>query len=197
MTKVLVLYYSAYGHLETLAGAIADGARSTGAQVDVKRVPETVSDEIAKLAYIKTDQAAPVATIEDLKNYDAIIVGAPTRYGRLAGQMAAFWDGAGALWQSGALSGKVGSVFSSSATQHGGQETTLFNLITNLMHFGLIIVGLPYDWAGQMREDEITGGSPYGITTITGRSRAISENELEGARFQGQRVAEIAAKLAK
>jgi len=195
MTKVLVLYYSAYGHLETLANAIADGARSAGAEVDVKRAPETVSDEIAKAAYFKTDQAAPVATLEDLKNYDAIIVGAPTRYGRVAGQMAAFWDAAGALWQSGALSGKVGSAFSSSSTQHGGAELTIFNLITNLMHFGMVIVGLPYDWAGQMREDEITGGSPYGITTITGRTRAISENELEGARYQGKRVAEVAAKL--
>jgi NAD(P)H dehydrogenase (quinone) len=197
MTKVLVLYYSAYGHLETLANAIAEGAREAGATADVKRVPETVSDEIAKLAYIKTGQDAPVATLDDLKNYDAIIVGAPTRFGRMAGQMAAFWDGAGALWQSGALSGKIGSAFSSTATQHGGQEQTLFSIITNLMHFGMIIVGLPYDWKGQMREDEITGGSPYGITTITGQSRPVSENELEGARYQGKRVSEVAAKLAK
>jgi NAD(P)H dehydrogenase (quinone) len=195
MAKVLVLYYSAYGHMETLANAIAEGARSGGAEVDLKRVPETVSDEVVKLAHIKTDQAAPVATLDDLKNYDAIILGAPTRFGRVVGQMASFWDGAGALWASGALSGKIGSAFSASATQHGGQETTLFNLITQMLHFGMIIVGLPYDWGGQRREDEITGGSPYGITTITGQSRPVSENELDGARYQGKRVAEVAKKM--
>ncbi len=136
-----------------------------------------------------------IATIDDLKNYDAIIVGAGTRYGRLVSQMGAFWDGAGAIWASGALSGKVGSAFSGSATQHGGQELTLFNIITQLMHFGMIIVGLPYDWAGQRRDDEVTGGTPYGITTITGQTRAVSDNELEGARFQGRHVAEVAKKL--
>lgn len=197
MTKVLVLYYSAYGHMEVLANAMAEGARAGGAQVDVKRVPETVPEQIAKAAGFKLNQAAPIASLEDLKAYDAIIVGAPTRYGRLCAQMAAFWDGAGALWAAGALSGKVGSAFSSTATQHGGQETTLFNIITNLMHFGMIIVGLPYDWAGQQTMKEITGGSPYGITTIAGGdgSRMPSENELEGARYQGKRVAEVAAKL--
>jgi NAD(P)H dehydrogenase (quinone) len=179
MTKVLVLYYSAYGHMETLAYAVAEGARSTGAEVDVKRVPETVSEEVIQRAHIKTDQKAPIATIEDLKNYDAIIVGAGTRYGRLVSQMGAFWDGAGAIWASGALSGKVGSAFSGSATQHGG----------------MVIVGLPYDWGGQRRDDEITGGTPYGITTITGQTRAVSDNELDGARYQGRHVAEVAAKL--
>jgi NAD(P)H dehydrogenase (quinone) len=199
MTKVLVLYYSAYGHLEALANAVAEGARSAGAEVDVKRVPETVSDEIAKMAHIKLDQAAPIATVDDLKNYDAIIVGGGTRYGRLVSQMAAFWDGAGAIWASGALSGKVGSAFSATATQHGGQETTLFNIITQFMHFGMIIVGLPYDWKGQMGTDEVTGGSPYGITTMSGGdgSRMPSANELDGARYQGKRVAEVAGKLTK
>ncbi len=197
MTKVLVLYYSTYGHIETMAYAAAEGAREAGADVVVKRVPETVPAEIAKNAHFKLDQPAPVATVQELAEYDAIILGVPTRYGRMASQMASFWDAAGALWASGALTGKVGSVFSSTATQHGGQETTLFAGITNLMHFGMVIVGLPYAFQGQMTLDEITGGAPYGATTIAGGQgqRQPSENELAGARFQGRHVAQIAAKL--
>lgn len=197
MPKVLVLYYSSYGHLETMANAVAEGARSTGATVDVKRVPETVPEEIARSAYFKLDQAAPVAKIEELADYDAIIVGAPTRFGRVPGQLAAFLDQAGGLWATGALNGKVGGAFTSTATQHGGQETTLFSIITNLLHFGMTIVGLPYSFQGQMRLDEITGGSPYGATTIAGGKgeRQPSENELAGARHQGELIARTAAKL--
>lgn len=197
MAKVLILYYSSYGHLEKMANAVAEGARSTGATVDIKRVPETVPEEIAKGAHFKLDQAAPIAKVEDLAEYDAIIIGAPTRFGRLASQMAAFLDQAGGLWFRGALHGKVGSVFTSTATQHGGQETTLFSLITNMLHFGLVIVGLDYGFGGQMSLTEVTGGSPYGATTISGGdgSRQPSENELAGARYQGERVARIAAKL--
>jgi NAD(P)H dehydrogenase (quinone) len=197
MAKVLVLYYSAYGHIETMAEAIAAGAREAGAHVDVKRVPELAPPDVAKAAHFKLDQAAPVATIGELANYDAIIVGVGTRFGRIASQMANFLDQAGGLWMTGALIGKVGSAFSSTATQHGGQEVTLFSIITNLLHFGMVIVGLPYSFQGQMRQDEITGGSPYGITTITAGdgSRKPSQNELEGARFQGRHVAEIAKKL--
>jgi NAD(P)H dehydrogenase (quinone) len=169
MSKVLVLYYSSYGHIETMAQAVAEGARSAGASVDVKRVPETVPQEIAQSAHFKLDQAAPVATVAELVNYDAIIVGAPTRFGRMPSQMAAFLDQAGGLWARGALNGKVGAAFTSTATQHGGQEMTLFSIITNLMHFGMVIVGLPYSFAGQMTLDEIVGGSPYGATTIAGR----------------------------
>ena len=148
MAKVLVLYYSTYGHIETMAGAIAEGARAAGAQVDIKRVPETVPEEIAKKGHFKLDQAAPVATVEDLANYDAIVVGTGTRFGRMSSQMAAFLDQAGGLWARGALNGKVGAAFTSTATQHGGQETTLFSIITNLLHFGLVIVGLPYSHGG-------------------------------------------------
>ena len=198
MTKVLVLYYSSYGHIETMAQAVAEGARGTGATVDVKRVPETVPEEIAKGAYFKLDQAAPVAKIEDLENYDAIIIGAPTRFGRMPAQLAAFLDQAGGLWARGALNGKVGGAFTSSATQHGGNETTLFSIITNLLHFGMTIVGLPYSHQGQMTIDEITGGAPYGATTVTGGdgSRQPSENELAIARFQGKHVATLAKRLA-
>ncbi|WP_374529625.1 NAD(P)H:quinone oxidoreductase [Novosphingobium sp.] len=197
MSKVLVLYYSSYGHLETMANAIAEGARATGAEVDVKRVPETVPEEIAKGAHFKLDQAAPVASVAELEHYDAIIVGTGTRFGRLSSQMAAFLDQAGGLWARGALNGKVGAAFTSSATQHGGQETTLFNLITNLLHFGMTIVGLDYGHAGQMRNDEVVGGAPYGATTIAGGdgSRQPSETELEGARYLGKRVVETATKL--
>lgn len=197
MAKILVLYYSSYGHIETMAEAVAEGARQAGAQVDIKRVPETAPAEVAKAAHFKLDQAAPVATVAELANYDAIIVGVGTRFGRMASQMASFLDQAGGLWMSGALVGKVGSAFSSTATQHGGQEMTLFSIIANLLHFGMVIVGLPYSFQGQMRQDEITGGSPYGITTIAGGdgSRKPSQNELEGARFQGRHVAEIAKKL--
>ena len=197
MSKVLVLYYSSYGHLETMAQAIAEGARAGGASVDVKRVPETVPLEVAKSAHFKLDQAAPVATVAELVNYDAIIIGAPTRFGRMPAQMAAFLDQAGGLWASGALHGKVGAAFTSTATQHGGQEVTLFSIITNLLHFGMTIVGLNYGHAGQMRNDEIVGGAPYGATTIAKAdgSRQPSETELEGARYQGRVIAETAIKL--
>ena len=197
MPKILVLYYSSYGHIETMANAIAEGARATGAEVDVKRVPETVPEAIAKTAHFKLDQAAPIATVAELANYDAIIVGTGTRFGRISSQMAAFLDQAGGLWATGALNGKVGAAFTSTASQHGGQETTLFSIITNLLHFGMTIVGLPYSHQGQMTLDEIVGGSPYGATTITGGngSRQPSEIELAGARHQGELVAKTAAKL--
>lgn len=197
MAKVLVLYYSAYGHIEAMANAVAEGARETGATVDIKRVPELVPPEVARAAHYKLDQAAPVATIDDLAHYDAIVVGTGTRFGRMSSQMANFLDQAGGLWAKGALNGKVGGAFSSSATQHGGQETTLFSIITNLLHFGMVIVGLNYGHAGQMRLDEITGGSPYGSTTIAGGdgSRQPSANELDGARYQGRVIAETALKL--
>jgi NAD(P)H dehydrogenase (quinone) len=195
--KILVLYHSAYGHIETMAQAVAEGARETGAQVDIRRVPETVPEDVARAAHFKLDQAAPIATIAELADYDAIIIGAGTRFGRMNSQMAAFLDQAGGLWAKGALNGKVGAAFTSTATQHGGQETTLFSLITNLLHFGMVIVGLDYGFAGQMKLDEVTGGSPYGATTIAGGdgSRQPSENELAGARYQGRKVAETAAKL--
>ncbi|MFP5449684.1 MAG: NAD(P)H:quinone oxidoreductase, type IV [Caulobacterales bacterium 32-67-6] len=197
MTKVLVLYYSAYGHIETMAKAVAEGARETGAQVDIKRVPDLVPEEVAKAAHYKLDQEAPVASIQDLAEYDAIIIGVGTRFGRMASQMANFLDQAGGLWASGALNGKVGGAFTATATQHGGQETTLFSLITNLMHFGLVVVGMDYGYQAQMRLDEVTGGSPYGATTITGGdgSRQPSQTELDGARYQGRRIAEVAKKL--
>ena len=197
MSKVLVLYYSSYGHIETMAQAVAEGARSAGATVDVKRVPETAPAEVAKAAHFKLDQAAPVATVAGLPDYDAIIVGCPTRFGRMPSQMASFLDQAGGLWARGALNGKVGGAFTSTATQHGGQEVTLFSVITNLMHFGMVIVGLPYSYQGQMTLDEIVGGSPYGATTIAGGQgqRAPSANELDGARFQGKLIAETANKL--
>jgi NAD(P)H dehydrogenase (quinone) len=197
MAKILVLYYSTYGHIETMANAVADGARGAGAQVDVKRVPELVPTEAAKNSHFKLDQAAPVAAVADLANYDAIIVGTPTRFGRISSQMASFLDQAGGLWASGALNGKVGAAFASSATQHGGQETTLFSIITNLLHFGMIIVGMDYGFAPQMTLEEIVGGAPYGATTIAGGdgSRQPSGKELDGARYQGRRVAEVAAKL--
>lgn len=197
MAKVLVLYYSSYGHIETMANAIAEGARAAGAAVDVKRVPETAPAEVAKAAHFKLDQAAPVATVQDLANYDAIILGSPTRFGRVSSQMAAFLDQAGGLWAKGVLNGKVGAAFTSTASQHGGQETTLFSLITNLLHFGMVIVGLPYSHQGQMTMDEIVGGAPYGATTIASGdgSRQPSEIELAGARHQGELVAKTAAKL--
>ena len=197
MSKVLVLYYSTYGHIETMAAAVAEGARSTGASVDVKRVPETVPEAIAGPAHFKLDQAAPVAAVADLEHYDAIIVGCPTRFGRLPSQMASFLDQAGGLWARGALNGKVGGAFTSTATQHGGQEVTLFSVITNLLHFGMVIVGLPYSFQGQMSIDEIVGGSPYGATTIAGGQgqRQPSAIELDGARHQGRLIAEPANKL--
>jgi NAD(P)H dehydrogenase (quinone) len=197
MPKVLVLYYSAYGHIEAMANAVAEGAREAGAAVDVKRVPELVPVEVAKAAHYKLDQAAAIAKVEELANYDAIIVGTGTRFGRVSSQMASFLDQAGGLWAKGALHGKVGGAFTSSATQHGGQETTLFSIITNLLHFGMVIVGLNYGHTGQMKLDEITGGAPYGATTVTGGdgSRQPSDNELAGARYQGRVIAETAQKL--
>jgi NAD(P)H dehydrogenase (quinone) len=197
MAKVLVLYYSAYGHIEAMANAVAEGARAAGAEVDVKRVPETAPEEIAKAAHFKLDQAAPIAQIADLEHYDAIVVGTGTRFGRIASQMAAFLDQAGGLWARGVLNGKVGAAFTSSATQHGGNETTLFSIIANLLHFGMIIVGLPYSHAGQMTLDEIVGGAPYGATTIAGGdgSRQPSAIELAGARHQGEIVANTAKKI--
>jgi NAD(P)H dehydrogenase (quinone) len=197
MAKVLVLYYSAYGHIETMANAVAEGAREAGAQVDIKRVPELMPLEVATRSHFKLDQPAPVAEIADLANYDAIIVGTGTRFGRMSSQMANFLDQAGGLWATGALNGKVGAAFASTASQHGGQEMTLFSIITNLLHFGLVIVGMDYGYHGQMTLDEIVGGSPYGATTIAGSdgSRKPSQKELDGARYQGRRVAEVAAKL--
>lgn len=197
MAKVLVLYYSTYGHIETMANAIAEGARSAGATVDVKRVPETAPAEVAQAAHFKLDQAAPVATVQELADYDAIVLGSPTRFGRVSSQMAAFLDQAGGLWAAGKFNGKVGAAFTSTASQHGGQETTLFSLITNLLHFGMVIVGLPYSHQGQMNMDEIVGGAPYGATTIASGdgSRQPSEIELAGARHQGELVAKTAAKL--
>lgn len=197
MSKVLILYYSSYGHIEQMAQAVAEGVREAGAEVVIKRVPETVPEAIAKSAYFKLDQEAPVATVAELADYDAIIFGAPTRFGRMPSQMAAFLDQAGGLWASGKLNGKVGAAFTSTASQHGGQETTLFSMITNMLHFGLVVVGLPYSFAGQMGVDEVKGGSPYGATTIahSDGSRQPSATELDGARFQGKHVAEIANKL--
>ena len=198
MAKVLVLYHSTYGHLETMANAVAEGAGSVeGVTVDIKRVPETVPHDLAVASHYKMDQAAPIATVDDLKNYDAIIVGAGTRFGTMASQMQAFWDTTGGLWFSGALIGKVGGAFTATATQHGGQETTLTGFHKTLLHHGLIVVGLPYSYQEQMTLDGIHGGSPYGATTITGGdgSRQPSEIELGGARHQGRHIAEIAQKL--
>lgn len=200
MPKILVLYHSTYGHIEKMAEAVAEGARAIeGVTVDVKRVPELVPEEMAKQSGYKLDQAAPIAKPEELADYDAVIVGAGTRYGTAASQMRNFLDQTGGVWMKGALVGKVGSAFTSTATQHGGQETTLIGLIQTLLHHGMLIAGLPYAWAGQNRIDEITGGSPYGATTITGGdgSRMPSDNELEGARWQGRYVAETALKLEK
>lgn len=197
MAKILVLYYSSYGHIETMANAIAEGARSAGATVDIKRVPETVPEEIARNNHFKLDQAAPVAAVTELENYDAIIVGTGTRFGRMSSQMAAFLDQAGGLWARGALNGKVGGAFVSTGTQHGGQETTLFSIITNLLHFGMTIVGLPYSHQGQMSSDEIVGGAPYGATTVAGAdgSRQPTPIDLDGARHQGELIAKTAIKL--
>ena len=198
MAKVLVLYYSAYGHVETMAGAVAEGARSAGAEVTVKRVPELVPEAAARAAHMKLDQAAPIATVDELPEYDAIIFGTPTRFGNMAAQMRNFLDQTGGLWMKGSLIGKVGSVFASTATQHGGQETTITSFHTTLLHQGMVIVGVPYSAAGLMNLNEITGGTPYGATTLAAPdgSRKPSANELDLARFQGKHVTEIASKLA-
>ena len=198
MAKVLVLYQSSYGHMEQMANAAAEGARAGGAHVMVKRVPELLSEDAARKAGMKWDQPAPWAKPQELPEYDAVILGIPTRYGRMHGAMAHFWDQTVEIWSSGKMVGKVGAVMSSTATQHGGQEMTQFSGITNLLHFGMIIVGLPYAFTEQMTVDEIVGGSPYGASTIAGSKgqRQPSEKDLAGARYQGKRVAEIAAKLA-
>jgi NAD(P)H dehydrogenase (quinone) len=197
MARVLVLYHSTYGHIEQMAYAVAEGVREAGSEAVVKRVPELVPEELARASGYKLDQPAPLASPDELGEYDAVIVGAGTRYGRVASQMANFWDQTGALWVKGALIGKVGAAFTSTATQHGGQETTLFSILTTLMHHGMVLVGLPYAFQGQMTLDEITGGTPYGASTITGGQgqRMPSQNELDGARFQGRHVAQIADRL--
>ncbi len=198
MARVLVLYYSMYGHIERMAYAVAEGARSVeGVEVDVKRVPELIPEERAREIGVKLDQPAPVARPQELADYDAIIFGVPTRYGNMVGQMRNFLDQTGGLWAQDALVGKVGSAFTSTATQHGGQETTLISTYVNLLHFGMVITGLPYTEKRQTTLDEITGGSPYGASTIAGGrgERQPSENELAMARFQGEHVAQIAKKL--
>jgi NAD(P)H dehydrogenase (quinone) len=200
MTKVLVLYYSSYGHIEQMAQAVAEGvAKVAGATATIKRVPETVPAEVAKNMHFKLDQAAPIATPDELADYDAIIFGSPTRFGNMAGQMKTFLDQTGGLWMKGALVGKVGSVFSSSATQHGGQESTILTFHPVLLHQGMVVVGLPYSCQDQMGVEEVKGGSPYGASTIAGAdgSRQPSAKELGMARFQGEHVAKIAAKLSK
>ncbi len=198
MAKLLVLYHSAYGHIETMAEAIASGAGEvSGVQVDIRRVPELVPDEVARASHYKMDQPAPIARVDELEGYDAIIMGCGTRYGRIDSQLANFLDQTGGLWAKGAFNGKVGSAFGSTASQHGGQETTLMSLITNMLHLGMVIVGLPYSYQGLLGVDEVSGGTPYGATTIAGGdgSRKPSENELGAARFQGRHVAEITKAL--
>jgi NAD(P)H dehydrogenase (quinone) len=199
MSKILVLYYSAYGHVEKMAEAVAEGARAVpGTEVTIKRVPELVPEEIAKKSGMKLDQPAPIATVDELANYDAIIFGTPTRFGNMCAQMRNFLDQTGGHWMKGALVGKVGSVFASTATQHGGQETTITSFHSTLLHQGMIIVGLPYAFPGLTKMNEITGGSPYGASTLANAdgSRQPSVNELDGARYQGKHVAQITAKLA-
>jgi NAD(P)H dehydrogenase (quinone) len=197
MTKVLVLYYSSYGHIERMAEEVAAGVREAGAEAVVKRVPETVPEEIARKSGFRLEQKAPVATVEELANYDAIIFGTPTRFGNMAGQMKSFLDQAGGLWMRGALVGKVAGVFTSSATQHGGQESTILTFHPVLLHLGFVIVGLPYAFQGQMGVAEVMGNSPYGASTIAGGdgSRQPSKLDLDGARYQGKHIAQIASKL--
>ncbi len=197
MAKVLVLYYSAYGHIETMAKAVAEGARGAGADVTIKRVPELVPEEVAKASHYKLDQEAPIATVEELADYDAIIVGAGTRFGTVASQMRNFWDQTGGLWAQGKLVGKIGSAFTSTATQHGGQESTILGFLPTFLHHGMVVAGLPYSFQGQSGVEAVKGGSPYGASTITDGdgSRQPSEVELDGARYQGDYVAKLAAKL--
>jgi NAD(P)H dehydrogenase (quinone) len=198
MAKVLVLYHSTYGHIETMAYAVAEGAKAEGAEVTVKRVPELVPEEVARASHYKMDQKAPIASPNELDQYDAIIVGAGTRFGTMTSQMRNFWDQTGGLWAQGKLVGKIGSAFTSSATQHGGQESTILSFITTFLHHGMAVVGLPYAFQGQMGTEEVKGGSPYGASTIANGdgSRQPSAIELEGARFQGAHVAKLAAKIA-
>ncbi len=198
MVKVLVLYYSSYGHLATMAEAVGDGARAGGGDVTIRRVAETIPADVAARSGFRTDDRHAVATVDELADYDAIIVGCPTRYGRMSSQMAVFWDQTGGLWMRGALNAKVGAAFTSTASQHGGQETTLFSIITNLLHMGMTIVGLDYGFQDQMGVDEVKGGAPYGATTIADGdgSRLPSDVDLAGARYLGEKVARTAAKLA-
>ncbi len=198
MANVLILYYSSYGHIERMAQEVAAGVRDAGSKATILRVPETVPEDLARKSGFKLEQQAPVAKVDDLANYDAVIFGTPTRFGNMAGQMKNFLDQAGALWLKGSLVGKVGAVFTSSATQHGGQESTILTFLPVLMHLGFVIVGLPYSFQGQMGHAEVMGNSPYGASTVAGGdgSRQPSRVELEGARYQGRHVAEIASKLA-
>jgi NAD(P)H dehydrogenase (quinone) len=200
MTKVLVLYYSSYGHIETLAHTVAEGARQAGAQAEVKRVPDLVPGHVAEKSGYKLDQPASIASVSELPEYDAIVIGTPTRFGNMASQMKNFLDQCGGLWFEDKLVGKVGSAFTSTGSQHGGQESTLLATHTVLFHLGMIVVGLPYSFKGQLRMDAITGGTPYGASTLaddgSGGDRQPSDNELEGARFQGRYVARVAAALA-
>ena len=200
MTKVLVLYYSSYGHIETLAHAVADGVRQAGALAQVKRVPELVPEHVARKAGYRTSQPADVASVAELPEYDAIVIGTPTRFGNMAAQMKNFLDQCGGLWADDRLVGKVGSVFTSTGSQHGGQESTILATHTVLLHLGMVIVGLPYSFKGQLRMDAVTGGSPYGASTLaddgSGGDRQPSANDLEGARYQGRHVARVAAALA-
>ncbi|WP_337288144.1 NAD(P)H:quinone oxidoreductase [Candidatus Methylomirabilis sp.] len=198
MTRILVLYYSMYGHVETLAKAVAEGARSVeGVEVIIKRVPELMPEEVARKAGAKLDQDAPIATIDELPHYDAIIFGTPTRFGNMCAQMRNFLDQTGKHWVSGALIGKVGSVFTSTATQHGGQETTITSFHSTLLHQGMVIVGVPYSCRALLNMNEITGGTPYGASTLAGGDgrRQPSQNELTIAKFQGEHVAKTAKKL--
>lgn len=201
MTKVLVLYYSSYGHIATMAAAVAEGARSLGSGVEaaVKRVPELVPEHVARKAGYQAEPDVPVASVSELADYDAIVLGTPTRFGSMAAQMKNFLDQAGSLWARDALVGKVGSVFTSTGSQHGGQESTILSTHTVLLHLGMVIVGLPYSFKGQLRMDEITGGSPYGASTLAddghGGDRQPSANERDAARYQGQHVARIARAL--
>ncbi|CAA7618556.1 NAD(P)H:quinone oxidoreductase [Magnetospirillum sp. UT-4] len=197
MTRILVLYYSTWGHVESMAEAAAEGVRQAGAEGVVKRVPETIPDPVLAQIHAKTGQAAPLADPNELADYDGMLIGTPTRYGNMAGQMRNFLDQTGKLWQAGALIGKPAGVFTSTGSQHGGQETTLIGTIVNLLHFGMVVVGLPYSATQQTAMDKITGGSPYGATTIAGSdgSRRPSPEELEMARFQGRHLAEIATRL--
>ena len=200
MAKILVLYYSMYGHIEQMSQAIAQGARGVaGSEVTIKRVPETMSADAAKAMGAKVDQQAAVATPEELGDYDAIIFGTPTRFGNMAGQMRTFLDQTGGLWMKGALVGKIGSVFASTGTQHGGQETTITSFHSTLLHHGMVIVGVPYACAGLMDMSEITGGTPYGATTLANidGKRQPTKNELDIARYQGKHVAELSAKLCR
>ena len=200
MSNILVLYYSSWGHVEKMAEAVAEGARAVpGTQVTIKRVPELVPEEVAKKSGMKLNQPAPIATVDELATYDAIIFGTPTRFGNMCAQMRNFLDQTGGLWMKGALVGKVGSVFASTGTQHGGQETTITSFHSTLLHLGMIIVGLPYAFAGLTNMNEITGGTPYGASTLANAdgSRQPSANELDGARYQGKHVAQITAKLTK